>query len=86
MRRVPLAVVALACVVLLQPGAGGAQSSLPPRVMPKVGDGHDVRRNFTVEVVRDGRVLVRVRAVIACHGHIVGIPPAFQSVGRPCGV
>ena len=51
--------------------------------MPKVGDGHDVRRNFTIEVVRDGRVLVRVRAVIACHGHIVGIPPAFQECRAP---
>jgi hypothetical protein len=52
--------------------------------MPKVRDGHHVTRSFTVEVVREGRVLVRVRAVIACHGrHLVGIPSAFQECSAP---
>jgi hypothetical protein len=46
--------------------------------MPRVRNGRSVRRDFTVELARDGRALMRVHAAIACHGRIVGIPPAMQ--------
>src|SRR5215207_4431186 len=46
--------------------------------MPRARNGQTLRRNFTVELVREGRVLMRVHAAISCHGHIVGPPPAMQ--------
>ena len=46
--------------------------------MPRARNGQTVSRNFTVEVLRDGRALMRVHASISCHGHIVGPPPPMQ--------
>jgi hypothetical protein len=46
--------------------------------MPRVRDGGRVSRNFTVELVREGRVLMRVHDAITCRGRIVGPPPAMQ--------
>lgn len=46
--------------------------------MPRVRDGGRVSRDFTVELVREGRVLMRVHDAITCRGQIVGPPPAMQ--------
>jgi len=46
--------------------------------LPRARNGRTLRRDFTVELVRAGRVLMRVRQAISCHGRIVGIPPAMQ--------
>ena len=46
--------------------------------MPRVRNGGRVSRDFTLELVREGRVLMRVHDAISCHGRIVGPPPAMQ--------
>jgi hypothetical protein len=51
--------------------------------MPRLHDGRSAKRSFTLELVRDGRLLMRVRAVLACHGRIVGAPPALQECSAP---
>jgi hypothetical protein len=51
--------------------------------MPRLRDGRHARRSFTIELVREGRLLVRVRAVIECRGLIVGAPPALQECSAP---
>jgi hypothetical protein len=51
--------------------------------VPKVRAGRRLRRSFTLEAVREGDVLMRVRAVIACRGIFArGIPP-FQVCDAP---
>jgi hypothetical protein len=51
--------------------------------MPRLGHHRHATRSFTIELVRDGRVLMRVRAVIACEGMIIGAPPALQDCSAP---
>jgi hypothetical protein len=46
--------------------------------LPRARNGRTLTRNVTVELVRAGRVLMRAHAALSCHGHVVGIPPAFQ--------
>ena len=43
--------------------------------VPKLRDDRRLRRDFTLEVVREGRTLLRVRAVLACRG-IGSLEPA----------
>ena len=49
--------------------------------VPKLRNGRRLRRDFTLEVVREGRVLLRVRAVLACRG--VGTRDPFQACRAP---
>jgi hypothetical protein len=51
--------------------------------MPRLRDGHGATRSFTLELTREGEVLLRIRAVIACQGMRVGPPPALQSCSAP---
>ena len=51
--------------------------------MPRLRDGRGATRSFTLELTREGEVLLRIRAVIACQGVRVGPPPALQSCSAP---
>ena len=46
--------------------------------LPRARNDRTLSRDFTVELVRDGHVLMRVHAAISCHGRIVGPPPPMQ--------
>ncbi len=49
--------------------------------MPRVRAGRRVRRSFTLELARDGRRLLAIRAVISCRG--LGRAPALQVCSTP---